>query len=120
MAVRMPPIGDLVGQLKQPGGHPDETRRGKAEKLPLEARVERAGAGWRIHLPLRAEQVRVEKHSVVAEQVVVRKRTIEDQVTVDEDLRREELDVDPETVAGYDATEPIRRPRRGYRPPYKI
>ena len=116
----MSPIGDLFDQLKQPNDRSGDGRRVLSDRLPLDARVERAGSGWRVRIPVRAEQVHVEKQSVVAEQVVVRKRTTEERARLDADLRREELEVDSDGASAYDETEPIYRPARVPRPPYKV
>ncbi len=116
----MSPIGDLVSQLKPANGRADRDRWSDADRLPLEARVERAGSGWRVRLPVRAEEVQVEKQSVVAEHVVVRRRTAEERARVDAALRREELDIDVDSASPDDATEPIYRTRRVRRPPYKV
>jgi len=118
----MSPIGDLFDHPKHPEDRPGDGRRARSDHLPLDARVERVGSGWRVRLPVRAEQVHVEKQSFVTEQVVVLKRWTEEQASVDADLRREELDVDGDRdpASSYDATEPIHRPRRGFRPPYDV
>ncbi len=79
---------------------------------PLEAKLEPAPRGWTVRLPVRAEEVRVEKQTVVVEEVVVRTRPVQETVRVDETVRREELRV--ETTGDVDPTVPIDvRPDRG-------
>jgi len=51
-------------------------------------------AGEEIRIPVREEQVRVEKQAVVKEEVSLGKRKVTDTHTVDENVRREELRVD--------------------------
>jgi uncharacterized protein (TIGR02271 family) len=47
-----------------------------------------------IRLPLREEEAVVDKRAVVKEELVIGKRTVEDQKTVETDVRREEFDID--------------------------
>ncbi len=77
----------VAGRLTDPDWGDDR------QPLPLEALVERRPYGWVIRLPVGAEELVVEKQWVVAEQVSVRTRPIEDVVRVDETVRREELKV---------------------------
>ena len=92
------PDADLRAPLRRP--------------LPLQARIEPAPRGWTIRLPVRAEHVRVEKQTFVAEEVVVRTRPVQDTVRVDETVRREEVRV--ETTGDVDPTVPIDvRPDQG-------
>jgi stress response protein YsnF len=83
--------GSVEGRQVQPS-----TRAGRRPGLPLQARVEPEPltAGWVVRLPVRAEQVRVEKRSVVVEEVAVSTRTEHDVRRIDETVRREELLVD--------------------------
>jgi hypothetical protein len=37
-------------------------------------RVERDESGWAVHLPIRAEEIRLDKRTVRAERVVIRRR----------------------------------------------
>jgi len=89
------------GKPNPDSDHADRDRR----VLPLDHVVERLGRGWRVRLPVRAEQVTVNKRTFVAEEVVVRARPVEDVVRVDETVRREELRVDTSGVHA-DVTEP--------------
>jgi len=75
------------------------------QPLPLEATIERRPYGWVIRLPVGTEELVVEKQWVVAEQVVVRTRPVEDVVQVDETVRREELKV--EADGEVDVTRPL-------------
>jgi len=52
------------------------------------------GAGEEIRIPVREEQVRVEKQAVTKEEVSLSKRKMTDTKKVDEEVRREELRVD--------------------------
>jgi hypothetical protein len=72
--------------------------------LPLEAAIERSPRGWVIRLPVRAEELVVEKQWVVAEEVVVRTRPVEEVVEVDETVRREELKIEADDTL--DVTRP--------------
>jgi uncharacterized protein (TIGR02271 family) len=66
------------------------------------------GSAEEIRVPLSEDVVRLEKQAVVREEVLVGKREVEDVTTVGDDVRREELRVDPDTstpkrtVAGED------------------
>jgi stress response protein YsnF len=72
------------------------TRAGRREGLALEARVEPEplAGGWVVRLPVRAEDVSVEKRSVVFEEVVISTRPEHDVERIDAEVRREELVVD--------------------------
>ena len=43
------------------------------ERLRTEARIERTENGWSIHLPVRREEVSLEKRTVAGEEVVIRR-----------------------------------------------
>jgi uncharacterized protein (TIGR02271 family) len=58
------------------------------------AATSEVGAGDEVRIPVREEQVRVEKQAVVKEEVSLGKGKVTDTRTVDEDVRREELRVD--------------------------
>lgn len=68
--------------------------------------LERTETGWAIRLPLRREEVRVEKRTVVAERVHIRRQAVQDVEHVTGDIRREQLRVESD-----DAEHP--RGRRG-------
>jgi uncharacterized protein (TIGR02271 family) len=69
------------------------------ERRPAEGReATRADLepGKEIKIPLNEERVRVEKRSIVREEVAVRKRQVQQTKTVGDDVRHEELKVDKE------------------------
>lgn len=74
---------------------------GGAGARPLEATWDTPGSagGWRIRLPVRAEDIQVSKRTVVAERVLVQIRRLDDVARVTETVRREELDIE-ERAAG--------------------
>ena len=51
-------------------------------------------------MPVTEEEVVVEKRPVVKEEIRVRKDVVEDEEVVEEDVRREEIDVDDQTERG--------------------
>ena len=53
--------------------------------------------GENIHIPVSEERVEVSKKDVVAEEIVVGKRKVQDTETVNETVRREEADIDEDT-----------------------
>jgi len=68
--------------------------------LPLESSaVAFNERGWEIRLPVRAEEIAVEKQVVVRERVVVGRREVDDVEHVDASVRREQLRVDVEGEA---------------------
>ena len=62
--------------------------------LPLESSLQPAANGWSLSLPVRAEEVAVDKQAVVAEEVAVRPERVQDVVHVEETVQREELHVE--------------------------
>jgi len=75
-------------------------------RLPLDARLEHTSKGWSIHLPLRAEEVAVDKEIMVAEEVVVAMKPVQEVARATAIVRREELRVD--TEGQLDETRPLR------------
>ena len=77
--------------------------------LPLQASVNPSSGGWaggwEITLPLRAEHVTIEKQSVVVEEVVVRRRPLEEVVHLENTVELERLRL--ETRGDLEATRPI-------------
>jgi uncharacterized protein (TIGR02271 family) len=71
-----------------------DTRR----RLPLEGTSEPwAGpwaTSWSVRLPVRAEQIRIEKQTMVVEEVAVRRRQRREVRRLDESVRRERLQVE--------------------------
>ena len=49
-------------------------------------------------MPLTEEEAVVEKRAIVKEELVIGKRVVEEQKTVDADVRREEFDMDETNV----------------------
>jgi stress response protein YsnF len=88
--------------------------RDRREPLPLEARVERTLAGVTVHLPVRAEQVAVEKQPVIVEEVVVSAARITEIERFTDTVRREELEVDTEGEL-----ETIEQPAAGDQPAWQ-
>ncbi len=84
------------------------------EEVEIERRPIDAGANVRnvdiredeIRVPLMAEEVVVEKRVVPKEQVIIRKRPVTEQRTVEADVRKERIDVDDATVRGRSARAP--------------
>jgi uncharacterized protein (TIGR02271 family) len=58
---------------------------------PLEGTPARSETGWRVHLPVRAEEVMIGKQTVVRERVVVNRKWVQGVERVDAVLRREQL-----------------------------
>ena len=85
--------------------HPAEPGR----PLPLEATTEPwLGAwvgGWVVRLPLRAEEITVDKQTVVVEEVAVQRRQLKEVIRPSETVRREELRL--ETAGELEVTQPI-------------
>jgi stress response protein YsnF len=85
-----------------------------ASVLPLEARFEQVGDTTVIRIPLRAEELRVEKQSFIAERVGVRRVAEAALERATESVAREELTVeqhgDYEETRQLDLTATIARP----------
>jgi uncharacterized protein (TIGR02271 family) len=81
------------------------------EEVEIERRPVQPGAEARnvqigedeIRVPLMAEEVVAEKRVVPKEQVIIRKRPVTEQRTVQADVRKERIDVDDATVRGRSA-----------------
>ena len=93
-----------------PGAHADRADTlapaSGPRRLPLEASPTRAGQGWAIRLPVRAEDVSVGKQVVVRERVVLRRRAVGDVSHQEVTVRREELRVDDDDARQVDVAEP--------------
>ena len=74
---------------------------------PLDAHLERTPDGWHIRLPLRREEVQIDKRTVVSERVVIRRAAVGDVRQVSANVKREQLRVDEHDA---DATQPLERP----------
>jgi uncharacterized protein (TIGR02271 family) len=72
----------------------------KREEITIERRPVNREAGAtdiredQIRVPLMEEEAVVDKRAVVKEELVIGKRTVEDEKTVDAEVRREEFDID--------------------------
>lgn len=82
------------------------------ERRPVEpgARAHASLSEDEVRIPLKEEEVIVEKRPVVKEELVVGKRVVEEHDTVEADLRREEFDV--ENVRDANARRPATRRER--------
>ncbi len=70
------------------------------ERRPASGHAGDIGAGQQeIHIPIREEQVKVDKQMVAKEEVAVSKRTVQDTEHVDETLRKEQIKVDRDANA---------------------
>lgn len=54
---------------------------------PLEADIQRLANGWRIRLPIRREEITIEKRTVVFEEVEIRREQVEDVAHIEEAVR---------------------------------
>lgn len=81
------------------------------ERRPVEpgARAQ-AASDDEVRIPLKEEEVVVEKRPVVKEELIVGKRTVEDRDQIEADVRREEFDIETD-----DRSRAGRGPRRGER-----
>jgi uncharacterized protein (TIGR02271 family) len=71
------------------------------ERVPLSGEASEAQIGDdEINVPVTEEEVVVSKRPVVKEEVRIRKDVVEDTQIVEEDVRREEIDVEDETTRG--------------------
>ena len=68
------------------------------ERVPVEGEATEADIGEdEVSVPLTEEEVVVEKRPVAKEEVRIRKDVVEDTEVVEEDVRREEVEIDDET-----------------------
>ena len=71
------------------------------ERVPLSGEASEAEIGEdEVLVPVTEEEVVVSKRPVVKEEVRIRKDVVEDTQIVEEDVRREEIDVEDETTRG--------------------
>ena len=71
------------------------------DRVPVEGEATEAEIGdEEIRVPVTEEEVVTEKRPVAKEEVRIRKDVVEDTETVEEDVRREEVEVDDETEPG--------------------
>ncbi len=73
------------------------------ERVPVEGTASEAEIGEdEVSIPVTEEEVVVEKRPVAKEEVRIRKDVVEDTEVVEEDVRREEIDVDDQTTTRRD------------------
>jgi uncharacterized protein (TIGR02271 family) len=69
------------------------------ERVPLSGEASEAQIGEdEVNVPVTEEEVVVSKRPVVKEEVRIRKDVVEDTEVVEEDVRREEIDIDDQTT----------------------
>jgi uncharacterized protein (TIGR02271 family) len=82
-------------QIEVPTRHEEVT----VERVPVEGEATEAEIGEdEISVPLTEEEVVVEKRPVAKEEVRIRKDVVEDTEVVEEDVRREEVEIDDQTT----------------------
>jgi uncharacterized protein (TIGR02271 family) len=68
------------------------------DRVPVDSETSETEIGDdEVRVPVTEEEVVVEKRPVAKEEVRIRKDTVEDTEVVEEDVRREEIEVDDET-----------------------
>ena len=68
------------------------------ERVPLSGEASEAEIGEdEVVVPVTEEEIVVEKHPVVKEEVRIKKDVVEDTEVVEEDVRREEIDIEDQT-----------------------
>jgi uncharacterized protein (TIGR02271 family) len=81
-------------QIEVPTRHEEVT----VERVPVEGEATEAQIGEdEVSIPLTEEEVVVEKRPVAKEEVRIRKDVVEDTEVVEEDVRREEVEIDDQT-----------------------
>jgi uncharacterized protein (TIGR02271 family) len=69
------------------------------DRVPVEAEASEGQIGEdEVSVPVTEEEVVVEKLPVVKEKIRIRKDVVEDTEVVEEDVRREEIDIDDQTT----------------------
>ena len=82
-------------QIEVPTRHEEVT----VDRVPVEGEASEAEIGEdEVRIPVTEEEVVVEKRPVAKEEVRIRKDVVEDTEVVEEDVRREEIDVDEGTT----------------------
>jgi uncharacterized protein (TIGR02271 family) len=82
-------------RMEVPTRHEEVT----VDRVPVEGETSEAQIGEEeIRVPLTEEEVVVEKRPVAKEEVRIRKDVVEDTEVVEEDVRREEVDIDDEST----------------------
>src|SRR5918912_860986 len=84
-------------QIEVPTKHEEVT----VERVPVEGEATEAQIGEdEVSVPVTEEEVVVDKRAVAKEEIRLRKEVVEDTETVEEDVRREEIDVEDATERG--------------------
>jgi uncharacterized protein (TIGR02271 family) len=84
-------------QIEVPTRHEEVS----VERVPVEGEATEAEIGDdEVSIPVTEEEVVVEKRPVAKEEVRIRKDVVEDTEVVEEDVRREEVDIDDQTTRG--------------------
>jgi uncharacterized protein (TIGR02271 family) len=84
-------------QIEVPTKHEEVT----VERVPVEGEATEAQIGEdEVSVPVTEEEVVVDKRAVAKEEIRLRKDVVEDTETVEEDVRREEIDVEDATERG--------------------
>ena len=82
-------------RIEVPTRHEEVT----VDRVPVEGEATEAEIGEdEVSVPLTEEQVVVEKRPVAKEEVRIRKEVVEDTEVVEEDVRREEVDIDDQST----------------------
>ena len=82
-------------RIEVPTRHEEVT----VDRVPVEGEATEAEIGEdEIRVPLTEEEVVVEKRPVAKEEVRIRKEVVEDTEVVEEDVRREEVEIDDEST----------------------
>ena len=69
------------------------------DRVPVEGEASETDIGEdEVSVPVTEEEVVVERRPVVKEEIRIRKHVVEDTEVVEEDVRREEIDIDDETT----------------------
>jgi uncharacterized protein (TIGR02271 family) len=84
-------------QIEVPTKHEEVT----VERVPVEGEASEAQIGEdEVSVPVTEEEVVVDKRAVAKEEIRLRKDVVEDTETVEEDVRREEIEVEDDTERG--------------------
>ncbi|MDP8946812.1 MAG: YsnF/AvaK domain-containing protein, partial [Actinomycetota bacterium] len=82
-------------QIEVPTRHEEVT----VDRVPVEGEASEAEIGEdEVSIPVTEEEVVVEKRPVAKEEVRIRKDVVEDTEVVEEEVRREEVEIDDETT----------------------
>jgi uncharacterized protein (TIGR02271 family) len=83
---------------------PKKREEVRVEKVPVEGRREEAPEDEigeeEVRIPIVEEEVVVEKRPVIKEEIRIRKDVVQDEEVVEEDVRKEEVEIDDQTTTG--------------------